>query len=220
MKSSKNYGESLYKIRAKDNSSLFTHDTANGQDQKSQDMISPLPGNMKHRIDTGLFNFFNMSNKDRAELIIEFLYLIIIGVLLYLWSGCAPQKKLHRLLKKHPELVQKDTVRIQDTIEINIPGVKVDTALTLDEVQRDTLIIKEEHLTIRTFYNNDTLYIEGECDTIHEIQIREIEVPTEKVIYRRPRDGLNWYHWMTISLFIVLLIVLSYKLIKKRKARD
>lgn len=45
------------KLKAKDNSSLFTHDTANGQDQKSQDMISPLPGNMTHRIDTGLFNF-------------------------------------------------------------------------------------------------------------------------------------------------------------------
>lgn len=160
-----------------------------------------------------------MTNKDKNQLITDVIILIVM-IILFLLGSCAPQKKLHRLLKKHPELVQKDTVRIQDTIEINIPGVKVDTALTLDEVHRDTLIIKEEHLTIRTFYNNDTLYIEGECDTIHEIQIREIEVPTEKVIYRRPRDGLNWYHWMTISLFIVLLIVLSYKLIKKRKARD
>jgi len=47
-------------------------------------------------------------------------YIIAIGLL-----SCSPQKRLNRLVKKHPHLIQNDTVIVHDTLII--PTIQIDT---------------------------------------------------------------------------------------------
>ena len=55
---------------------------------------------------------------------------IAFCTLIYALSSCTPQKKLHRLLKKHPELVRTDTIRV---IHIDtIPEIHVNTVFMTD----------------------------------------------------------------------------------------
>lgn len=55
---------------------------------------------------------------------------IAFCALIYALSGCTPQKKLHRLIKKHPELVRTDT--IWQTHIDTIPEIYVNTVFMTD----------------------------------------------------------------------------------------
>jgi hypothetical protein len=70
----------------------------------------------------------------------KLLYISLIALLF----SCSPQKRLNRLVKKHPELVKIDTITVRDTIRdtINVTTelVKVDTIFSLNEIH-DTITI-------------------------------------------------------------------------------
>jgi len=140
-----------------------------------------------------------------AAIIVIVVYGSIIMLTLF---SCTPQKRLSRLIDRHPYLAQKDTVKTTDTFSITVPGVKADSSFLLDDARRDTIVIRNEQMTIKTFIHKDTLYVSGECDTVRETIIREIEIPYDKFMYRKPRDVLAWYHWLAISLGIIGLIIL------------
>lgn len=57
--------------------------------------------------------------------------IILIGIILICTISCTPEKRLARLVKKHPELVQKDTIWNDTTIYIqskNLSGyIKIQT---------------------------------------------------------------------------------------------
>lgn len=153
-------------------------------------------------------------NRNKKELILDWLIVLAVAALLFLISSCTPQKRLNRLIDRHPYLTETDTIKIKDTVRINVPGVRVDSTVSLNDVQHDTLVIRNEQLTVKTIYNNDSIYISGECDTIRDTLIREIRMPTEKIIYRRPRDALSWYHWVVIALGVLFVIIIAVKIIK------
>lgn len=125
------------------------------------------------------------------------LLLLILGSLF----SCSPQKRLNRLLKKHPELLtsQKDTIYIE--------GVETDTVFYYN--QKDTVVIKEGRLTMKYFYNNNdsTVFLRGECapDTL----IREVKVP-KFVEYQR-----TWYDKASLPIAILFLILLLLYILKK-----
>ena len=95
---------------------------------------------------------------------------IFILSILFLFS-CSPQKRLNRIVRKHPELVKTDTIvvrdTIRDTISITTELVRLDTIFSLNEIH-DTITITKDNLTIRYYYDtvHDKVYISGECDTI------------------------------------------------------
>src|SRR5690349_9231986 len=66
--------------------------------------------------------------------------LIHVGLLLLVFGlfSCGPQKKLSRLLKKHPELVRSDTV-YQDVF-VTVPEVKIDTSAPINPQYIDRLL--------------------------------------------------------------------------------
>ena len=113
---------------------------------------------------------------------------ILFVILLAFLFSCSPQKRLNRLIKKHPELVKVDTIvvrdTIRDTINVTTELVKIDTIFSLKEIH-DTITITKDNLTIRYYHDtiHDNVYISGECDTIW------IEVPFEKIVeYKVPCD--------------------------------
>lgn len=108
---------------------------------------------------------------------------------LFVLASCSPEKRLARLLKKHPELVKRDTVRVADTVRVD--GISRDT-IFWNTITRDTIIINDRQLTIKYFNTGDSIFIKGECDTV--TVIREVPVTTNTVeIVKEP---VGWWVWL------------------------
>ena len=148
----------------------------------------------------------------------KIIYILLLSILF----SCSPQKRLKRLVRKHPELITVDTIvvrdTIRDTINITTELVKLDTIFSLDEVH-DTIVITKDNLTVRYYHDtvHDKIYISGECDTLW------IEVPYERVVeYKVPcetidvRKSVSWWYWLWIILLALGLLYTVKELIKKR----
>ncbi len=131
--------------------------------------------------------------------------LIVILLIILSVAACSPQKRLNRIVRNHPELLQKDTITIVDTIY----GWEYDTIVKFGT--NDTVIIKKENttVTIYKYFNTDSIYVGVETDTI----FKEIKVPVEKIVVEKKND------WEQILIFIgailILLIILALVLRKK-----
>ena len=129
---------------------------------------------------------------------------IVISVLLAL--ACTPQKKLNRLVKKHPELVKVDTLTVHDTTITE--HVRKDTFLNWATLY-DTAYIYKDKLSIRVVRVNDSIYIRGEClsDTIY----KTIEVPYNYVQPIKKMKTPAYKFWLFI-LVLIGIILLLFKL--------
>lgn len=148
---------------------------------------------------------------------------ILFVILLAFLFSCSPQKRLNRLIKKHPELVKVDTIvvrdTIRDTINVTTELVKIDTIFSLKEIH-DTITITKDNLTIRYYHDtiHDNVYISGECDTIW------IEVPFEKIVeYKVPcdnvvvKENIQWWYWLLLLLLFLIAGWTSRELLRKEK---
>ena len=120
-------------------------------------------------------------------------YLII---LLCIFASCTPQKRINRLVKKHPHLIQKDTIKVIDTIII-------------ESVQYDTNTIFIPHKTVEVI-NNEKVRLQYRYDTItnhiyHEVEckgdtlIREVVVPVEKYNITNDYSFIKWIVFLLIA---------------------
>lgn len=115
------------------------------------------------------------------------IFLILVAMVLI---SCNPQKKLQRLVKKHPELLQTDTIHFVDTITLMTQRVHKDTITSLQSITHDTLIITKENLKVKTIYNyqTDSIYISGECESDTITQIIERQIPYNKIEVKKSFD--------------------------------
>jgi hypothetical protein len=130
---------------------------------------------------------------------------IKVIILLLLAVSCTPQKKLHKLLKKHPELVSKDTLKVKDTVFID--HIYTDTVLSWHNLY-DTVTIEKERLKMKIVRVNDSIYLSGEClaDTIYTEKI----VLVDKINYTPPLKNRNI--WLIFA--IIIGIIVSIRLIR------
>jgi hypothetical protein len=150
--------------------------------------------------------------------------LFVAWLLVHLTSCATPQKKLHKLLTKYPELkttekiIVRDTIR--DTLRIEVPGVKTDFEVPCDSTLRDTVFIDTNQLHLKLWFEDGKIKGSAACDTVYKIVPVEypVEIPVEvdKIIYRRPRDGLI----RNIVSFIVGSILTYFVLTYRRKPID
>lgn len=136
-----------------------------------------------------------------------------IWCIILILASCTPQKRLNRLVKKHPELIKVDTLSVHDTIHIET--IKADTVFkdtTFLRLLRDTITVVNDRLRINTYHYRDSIFIEGECigDTI----IREIRVPYK---YIQPVTKTKTPAYMIILLLglIIILILLGIKSLRE-----
>jgi len=135
-------------------------------------------------------------------------YIIILLIALIL-GACSPQKRLHRLVALHPELVQNDTIRINDTTFI--PSIQIDTMVHVNTLH-DTVTITKEKLRVQFHRIKDTVYIEAEqkADTV----ILHKEVPVEKIVYQKPDGktniGVIWFLLGALVVMVVVVLVLGF----------
>jgi hypothetical protein len=128
---------------------------------------------------------------------ILFALIILLSV-----TSCDPQKRINRILKKHPELITKDTIIVRDTVTID--GTSTDTIFKT-QVTKDTVILKEKQLTIKYYNDGKTTYLAGKCDTV-KVPV-EIKVPVE-TIKNVTEYKTHWYDYLARGVFAGLLIVL------------
>ena len=125
--------------------------------------------------------------------------------------GCSPQKKLQRLIKKHPELIKLDTIIVRDTIIIE--DFVVDT-ITKMEYHDSTVVIDNSKVYLKYFYDTITREIHHEVECLGQEIITEKIVPIEKVVVQE----LTWwqkYGSIVIILSFLLLFLLTAKKIGK-----
>ncbi len=132
---------------------------------------------------------------------------MIISVLV---TSCACDYHMGKIRKKCPSILEKDTIRVHDTIRIS--SVERDSSFYY--MQKDTVIIKEGRLTMKYFYNttDSTVYLSGKCDTIRVV--REIQIPVERTIFKYDFLGSNKFLF-SIILLLVCLILIVYLFKKK-----
>ena len=132
----------------------------------------------------------------------------VILILLVLTS-CNAEKKLQRLVKKNPELLQADTITIQDTLTVITNKVQTDTLTSLKSITNDTLIITKENLTVKTVYNyeTDSIFVYGECDTDTITKIIERQIPYNKIEVKKQNDLKIWF----ILVVVVLIFLFTFR---------
>ena len=152
------------------------------------------------------------NNPNRLTTLIVFCLFFILAVILL--CSCSPQKRLNRLVAKHPELINRDTIYRNDTTIIN--GTIVDTVFK-SGITKDTIIIKENNLTIKYFNDGKTTYIKGKVDTITVIKKVPLIVNSVSVkpLNRKERfvmwvaDNLAWIVLIAMGLFWLLKRLIS-----------
>lgn len=138
---------------------------------------------------------------------------LLAALSLVLLSACSPQARLNRLIKNHPELAKRDTLTRIDTIVI-LPGA-ADTVIHYK--QTDTVIVKENGVTIKYFYNtkDSTVYLKGERDTITIIREVPVEVNTFEIKpetrWERIVRGFKDFIIPLLLGAVVVLLILQYR---------
>lgn len=126
--------------------------------------------------------------------------------------ACAPEKKLRRLLKKHPELLNiKDTVTVVRNDTVIVDGIRTDTVFS---ASIDSIIIEEDKLRIVYRKIRDSIYIRGEYlgDTIVRTDTVRIEVKIAEVREPTLYEEVSQWWWVVVLLIITGIV---WKLKKK-----
>ena len=127
---------------------------------------------------------------------------------------CAPQKRFERLLNKHPNLLKTDTLLVKDSIV----RLKVQKDTIFHFMLRDTIVVQEEQLTLKYYYNlhDSTIYLQGECasDTLI-VEQRTIH----NSIYKNPpwlATTLTFGKKAFWLLLLIAIVILLFKGLRRR----
>ena len=125
------------------------------------------------------------------------------------------ERKIEKLTILYPRLLKRDT--INDTIQITIPQVEVDTFFQGKD--GDTVTIYKDKLRIQYLRQGDTVYLSGECesDTIY----KTISLPVEQIVVRKQSfvDQIQKQGKRLIWFFVILAVIgiairIAWKFIK------
>lgn len=117
--------------------------------------------------------------------------------LVLIFNSCSCNWHLEKARSKCGSTIIKDTLTIHDTLITE--SVTRDTIFNFN--QSDTVILKEGKLTVKYFYHDSLVYLQGKCDsdTIYKV----IKVPYEKI-----ELNFSWYDWFKKNLLLIVVICL------------
>jgi hypothetical protein len=129
-------------------------------------------------------------------------YLIILISSFCLFS-CSPQKRLERLLKRHPELL------IDSVDTVKIPVLKTDSfIIRVDSlIKSDSIVYKDNGIKTVLCYLKDTInnieYIKVH-NTVIDTVIKVVKFP----VFKKVENDNNFLYKFIFSIILGLLIVL------------
>lgn len=136
---------------------------------------------------------------EKANAAAAWLWIIFLLLALVSFCSCTPQKRLSRLLKQHPELIQQqDTAERYDTVIID--GFRVDTLFYPQYGKRDTFIINTGQSFTRVYLNETKT--EARVDQEHKA---DTIINTTRIIekYLPPEDKNRFPTWALLLLTIL-----------------
>ncbi len=115
------------------------------------------------------------------------------------------QKHIKKAIALDPSLLNKDTLRVRDTIVTE--NIEIDTVVNVFDVIGDTVIIEKDNVRTIITIQKDSLYITTtvKADTIYTEKL----VPVDKLVYQEGRNC--WLPIVLICLFFILLLYLRKK---------
>jgi hypothetical protein len=126
--------------------------------------------------------------------------------------ACSPQKRLNRLIKKHPELLETkiDTIVVRDTIVIE----NYDTTVLSKLIKSDsTIVIDNSKVFLKYYYDTlrQEIHHQVECfgDTI--FFYKEVPYKVEKVVFKQ----LTWWQQYKHLILVFALLILALIVLKK-----
>jgi hypothetical protein len=122
---------------------------------------------------------------------------IAFGFLMFSLLSCDPIKRHARLVSKFPHVHTSVTKTIHDTVRIN--SVSKDTVFYHEF---DTIIMTKERLRVQLIRSRDSIYLQGECDSI--------VIPKQYTYneYSSTKVRRNWMGYLTLILIILLILVI------------
>ena len=135
----------------------------------------------------------------------------LIIILAVLTISCSPSKRINRIVKKHPELLVSDTIKVIDTLVID--SYIHDTTTKFIE-HKTVEVINNERVNLK--YRYDTItneihhYVECKGDTI----IREIQVPYKQIQPVTMAKSMKFGIWIVIIAFLTFFIFAIVKLLR------
>lgn len=136
-------------------------------------------------------------------------YLLITLLIL---CSCTPQRRFTRLVTKHPELLITQYEVIHDTVKITVPKVKVDTVFLIKNL-KDTVFLTKEQLKIKLWTVHDSIFVDGQCDTVKIESVRAIRVPVK--IYEKTPIWKKVTNFIIFLCIIYIILYALFRLIKK-----
>tara|TARA_R110000782_G_C14507602_1_gene379476 strand:- start:87 stop:476 length:390 start_codon:yes stop_codon:yes gene_type:complete len=127
-------------------------------------------------------------------------YLLII----FIFISCSPIKRHSRIVKRFPYVHTIDSIKLIDTIRLTTKKVISDTVIH-EKTLTDTIILKKDNLTVRVLKFRDSIYIEGQCDTIFIDKVITRNIPIK--YYKE--TSFNW--WWLCLLIIPLYFIVNRK---------
>jgi hypothetical protein len=153
-----------------------------------------------------------LNNPNKITTLIILCLFFILSVILL--CGCSPEKRLARLVSKHPELISKDTIYKTDTTFIT--GYEHDTIIKAG-VTPDTIVIREKHMTVKYYNDGKNVYIKGKVDTffvtkkipyiVNSVSVKPLNRKERFVMW--VADNLAWLILVAMFLFWLVKRLIS-----------
>lgn len=129
-----------------------------------------------------------MRKMSEGDKIVYNFYGFVLSFVLFVvlcLTSCSSAWHIQRAIAKNPDLLERDTVVVRDTVSAFSERVEIDSVFM---VSTDTVIIIKDNLTIRHFIRNDSVFIQGECDSVEIYIPYEVKVPFETIHYDKSSD--------------------------------
>jgi len=141
----------------------------------------------------------------KKSIIKNYIQIVLISLL---FICCSPQERLNRLITKHPELSQKDTIVVIDTVIVENYNYDTTTIIRLHDT---TTVINNERVILKYYYDTLREVIHHEVECLGDTVYTETIVTVEKAVFRE----LSW--WEKYKEFIYIGLVLMMVLIVLKK---
>ena len=146
---------------------------------------------------------------DTKSFIKDFIKVTILFLLLYFLFSCTPQRRLNRLLTNHPQLLEKDTIIVKDTVIVQ--NYNYDTT-TIIRTHDTTTVINNERVVLKYYYDTLREIIHHDVECLGDTVYIETLVPIEKAVYKELSWWQKYKEFIYIGLFLILVLMILKKL--------
>jgi hypothetical protein len=146
---------------------------------------------------------------DTKSFIKDFIKIAILFLLLYFLFSCTPQRRLNRLLTNHPELLEKDTIIVRDTVVVENYNYDTTTIIRLHDT---TTVINNERVILKYYYDTLREIIHHDVECLGDTVYIETLVPIEKAVYKELSWWQKYKEFIYIGLFLILVLIILKKL--------